>query len=310
MPSQHTTKREPVSPKKKKKKNRPVMRFQFGFVICIWLVCIIGSFAIYMVHRNLHPELDAQYRKNTSSAESSDEEPDTPESSIAEESSVSAEDSQTDESDPEESSQLVIANKINPVPESAAKTTDYLTKAAFLGDANVYLFKENALLGSDNVYSSMALNLDNYETEYFDYNGTQLRMLSIMRAASCPIYLMFGTESLAEKSPTETSALFSDMLNKVKAVAPEADIFVLSVPPVTYDAERGEKPIQNSAIDEYNSLLLEIANESDVYFVDTNTALKNNDGKLDYNLAQEDGVHLSAEGGAVLLNYVLAHVPQ
>ena len=83
-----------------------------------------------------------------------------------------------------------------------------------------------------------------------------------------------------------------------------------SIPPVTADAERAEEnPILNSVIDDYNSRLLEICKEKNIYFVDVNTALKNNEGKLDGHLATEDGKHLSLEGGMALLNYVLSHVP-
>ena len=62
-------------------------------------------------------------------------------------------------------------------------------------------------------------------------------------------------------------------------------------------------------IDDYNTRLLEIANKRDVYFVDVNTALKNNEGKLVKEYAEEDGIHLNAQGGQTLLNYVLNHVP-
>ena len=69
-------------------------------------------------------------------------------------------------------------------------------------------------------------------------------------------------------------------------------------------------PLLNSVIDEYNSKLLNKCIDKNIYFVDINTALKNNEGKLDGHLATEDGMHLSLEGGMVLLNYVLSHVPQ
>ena len=80
--------------------------------------------------------------------------------------------------------------------------------------------------------------------------------------------------------------------------------------PVTQAAEKAEKQLLNSTIDKFNSLLLTIANDSNVYFVDTNTALKNNDSRLDKDKAEEDGIHLNAEGERILLDYVLCHVPE
>ena len=70
------------------------------------------------------------------------------------------------------------------------------------------------------------------------------------------------------------------------------------------------KKLDNAVIDEYNSLLLQAANDANVYFVDTNTALKNNAGQLDWVYCIEDGIHLNEAGSEVLLNYVLSHVPE
>ncbi len=121
---------------------------------------------------------------------------------------------------------------------------------------------------------------------------------------------MFGTESLSVLSADETANQFDQLLNSVIATAPESTVYVLSIPPVTEFAEtNGETPILNSVIDDYNTRLLDISNRRDVYFVDVNTALKNNEGKLDPRLAEEDGIHLTAEAGQLLLNYVLNHVP-
>ena len=120
---------------------------------------------------------------------------------------------------------------------------------------------------------------------------------------------MFGTDSLTEKTPEEAADAFSSLLNAIKNAAPNADIFVLSVPPVTGAAETAEPALLNSSIDAYNSMLLSLANSANVYFVDSNTALKNNENKLDTANALEDGIHLNEGGAKKLLDYVLCHVP-
>ena len=195
------------------------------------------------------------------------------------------------------------------MPESVPQSAEYLTRCAFLGETNIFNLKQAGLLQEYNVYASETLNLSNYSKEYVMLDGTTIRILSAINSASCPIYLMFGTESLAKQPPDQTADQFSVLLNSVIATAPEAEIFVLSIPPVTAAAEQGDKGIKNSDIDEYNSLLLEAANTANVYFVDVNTALKNNDSKLDPAYALEDGIHLTTEAGAIMLNYVLSHVP-
>ena len=138
-----------------------------------------------------------------------------------------------------------------------------------------------------------------------------IRILSALNQANCPIYMMFGTESLGTQSPEQTITHFTTLLDSLIATAPESQVIVMSIPPVTAEAEKAaDHPLLNSVIDDYNSRLLALCDKKNVYFVDINTALKNNEGKLDGHLATEDGMHLSLEGGMVLLNYVLSHVPQ
>lgn len=323
MPSANTMRPRTAGPNKKrrrKKRRGPVIRFKFGKLLLIWVFCLIAAFLLYMLSRNLHPEKDVfrgGWHKGESSASdsvaensslSSTAEVSRAESSVTE-NSKPAESSKAPEesSKPEESSAVPTTNKVNPVPEMAARGQDYLKTCAFLGEIDVYNMGQEQQLGSQNSYASETINLTNYGSEYVLLDGSTIHIQSAMYAAKCPIYLLFGTEDLAAKQPADQTAdQFSVLLGLIKASAPEAKFFVLSIPPVT---QKGEKTISNAVIDEYNSLLLQVANTNDVYFVDTNTALKNNDGRLDSAYASEDGIHLNTIGREALLNYVLSHVP-
>ena len=316
---------EPVHAQKKRRRRGPLLRFRFSAVILIWIFCVIGGFGIYMVQRNIHPEIAAaELAAKNKSDKDTDSDTDTTDWDVddtdaddftADDAAVTdvttppAEGGETAPIDTS-ASQVVIQAKINPVPEGAPKEGDYVNHCAFLGDSNIWKMGQNGLLQTMSVYSDETLNLGNYETHYFDLNGTQIKMLSAIRAADCPIYLLFGAESLKTMTPEKASDLYLEMLNKVQAAAPESKIYVLAVPPVTQAAEKAEKQLLNSTIDKFNSLLLTIANDSNVYFVDTNTALKNNDSRLDKDKAEEDGIHLNAEGERILLDYVLCHVPE
>lgn len=303
--------------KKKQKKQRrgPVMRFRFGQLILLWILSLIVCFGTYLYNRNVHPELDvfvkpADGEINVES--SADDSIPAEESQPEETPDDAAQPTPGDDSaaeDEAESSVPAGPLKINPVPESAPQPEEYLTRCAFLGETNIHNLGQNGLLQPFNVYASETLTLSNYSREYVLLDGTTIRILSAINSASCPIYLMFGTESLSKQPPDQTADQFSVLLNSVIATAPEAEIIVLSIPPVTAEAEKGDEPILNSDIDTYNSMLLDLCNQINVYFVDVNTALKNNDGKLDRLYALEDGIHLTPEAGQLLLDYVLNHVP-
>lgn len=314
------TKSKRTKTKRKKVHRGPVMRFRLSQLILIWVLSLIFCFGSYLYNRNFHPEKDvfvksaddeaAAQNPVSESEESGLEIPEESSDDIPEESSEEGEGDAPGEDEPEESSAVITTTKNNPVPESAPASADYLQQCAFLGEANIYRLGQEGLLQPFSVYASENLRLTNYTKEYVMLEGTTIRILSAVNSASCPIYLMFGTESLPSQPADQTADQFDQLLTSVIATAPEATIYVLSIPPVTAFAEtNGEKPLLNSTIDDYNSRLLNIANLRDVYFVDVNTALKNNEGKLDPKLADEDGIHLTAEAGQMILNYVLTHIP-
>lgn len=304
--------------KQKKQRRGPVMRFRFGQLILIWIFSLILCFAAYLYNRNFHPEKDVFLKSNdTETVDSAvdseveslpDETPDTGEPSA--DPAASAE-TPTDVPNEEAAEETPAApTKINPVPESAPQPPDYLTRCAFLGETNIYNLGKEGMLQTFNVYASENLSLNNYTKEYVQLGeDTTIRILSAINSANCPTYLMFGTETLAKNPPDQSADQFDSLLTSVIATAPEATIFVLSIPPVTEDAEKADPPLLNSDIDSYNSKLLDLCNKYNVYYVDVNTALKNNEGKLDRLLALEDGIHLTPEAGRMLLDYVLTHVP-
>lgn len=289
-------KKNTASKKNRRRRRKPAVQFRLSMVVFIWLICLISCFAAYMIGQNLFPDDSTKPESSQQQSDSLQQDDDTAE--------IPHTDSLT-----ESSAAPSVSVKNNPVPAGTVMSADYLKKCAFLGDSNVFDMGQNALLDALNVYSSEALTLENYGNSYISVNGSQLRLIGAVSGASCPIYLMFGTDSLADASPEDTADRFSVLLNAVKNAAPAADIFVLAAPPVTATAEFAETPVTNADIDAYNSMLLSIANSANVYFVDTNTALKNNESKLDATFAAEDGIHLNKEGGRKLLDYVLCHVP-
>lgn len=324
MPSASTQRPRTAGKGKKRRRRRrrgPVIRFRFGKLLLIWVLCFAAAFLLYMLSRNLHPEKDV-FRKNwkpggSSASDSAAEDSalsstaelsSRTESSKAEVSKAENSAAPTESSAPaEESSAVPVTDKVNPVPESEARSADYLKTCAFVGETDIFHMGQAEQLGPQNSYASEKLNLTNYGSEYVLLEGTKIHIQSALYAAKCPIYMMFGTEDLISGQPADQTAdQFSVLLGLLKASAPQATFYVLSIPPVT---SSGEKTVANSVIDEYNSLLLQAANNNDVYFVDANTALKNNDGRLDGGYASEDGIHLNTIGSEALLNYVLTHVP-
>jgi lysophospholipase L1-like esterase len=112
---------------------------------------------------------------------------------------------------------------------------------------------------------------------------------------------MFGAASL----PLELEdflEFYADFIDAVRIQYPGARVFVQSVPPVTRDA-----PLSNDRIDEYNLALMQLAREKRAHFLDVNSALLDESGRLPENFAPSDGIHLGAEAYYIWFEYLRWH---
>ena len=50
---------EPVHAPKKRRRRGPLIRFRFGAILMIWILCVVFGFGAYMIRRNVNPEIAA-----------------------------------------------------------------------------------------------------------------------------------------------------------------------------------------------------------------------------------------------------------
>ena len=121
---------------------------------------------------------------------------------------------------------------------------------------------------------------------------------------------MLGSNGIAGLSNETRLKQYHEFTSAVQEVSPDTEIVIMSIPPVTAGREQAaESPIQNADIDVYNSELLKMANEYGYHYLDINTALKGNDGKLPVADASKDGMHFNKATYEVLVDYLLRHTP-
>lgn len=71
----------------------------------------------------------------------------------------------------------------------------------------------------------------------------------------------------------------------------------------------GDGLVYNSTIDELNQLYLNLANELNVHYLDINSYLKDDTGKLPYD-SSTDGMHFDSKTYQKVLDYVCSHVAE
>lgn len=272
-----------------RKKDKPFIRFRLRAVFLIVILVFAVCFGVYMAEVNINSKkINSVGFSADGSAFSSSSESET-----------------TPSAEPEKPKK----NIVNPVPASSPLTETYFGKCFFVGDSISVGLADYQFVPVRNVFAELGMNIEKINTETITTVYGKLTAIDTIKAAQPEnVYIMLGSNGIAWLSVPEMTEYYSKFIDDIKTGLPDAKIYILSVPPVTAERETAAKdPIQNSAIDAYNSELLKLADEKQIYYVDINTALKGNDGKFPSDMAESDGMHFVKTTYSVMLDYILSH---
>ncbi len=194
------------------------------------------------------------------------------------------------------------------VAESAAVDMSYFDDAVFVGDSLTVGLGNYGVLPAENVYADTGLNLDTIlEKECIQTSNGKLTILDALKLRKpSKVYIMLGSNGIAWITPENLAEKYSSFLDKVKAALPDATIYVESILPVT--AEKAADPkYSNETITQYNSLLFNLAEEKEVNYLDCHSAFKMEDGTLNTEYAEQDGMHLKKVGYEALVEFFRTH---
>ena len=269
------------------RKRRPRLRFRFGVIVFIWVVVFASCFGLYMFACNLFG-MDPDQESSADTTEAA---------------------SDTTESEPPATT--APAENVNPLPERDAKSADYFDDCIFVGDSITVGLSTYQFVPATRVYATIGLNITRVMTETVATEYGKIPILEgIEQAQPKYVYVMLGSNGIAWLSNETMLKQYHEFTSAVQEVSPDTEIVVMSIPPVTAGRENAsESPIQNSDINTYNSELLKMANEYGYHYLDINTALKGNDGKLPEADASKDGMHFNKATYEVLVDYLLRHTP-
>lgn len=191
-----------------------------------------------------------------------------------------------------------------------AVNTAFFDNSAFLGNSLVDSFNKYNLLPQVSFYASVSLNLDNVYTTVIDY-GTISAADSLKSTKFNKIFLSFGERELELNNSQEFLEKYRNLVGKVKEYQPNAQIYVLSVPPSSKTASDSNLyGASVSVITEYNRQIEKMCEEYKLFYVDSVAALANSNRYLADGVSS-DGINLNRDACITLLNYITvsAYVP-
>lgn len=197
----------------------------------------------------------------------------------------------------------------------------YLDSIVFVGDSTTAHLRSRGVLSggtetrqvwvpSDNTLL-LDLNITSKKIVYPD-TGEQLTIADAAAKAK-PAYMVLTIGLNGITSFVNNKNLYQNcygkLIEKIQEASPDTKIILQSVFPVAANQTTFsvDAATLNGYIDTLNGYVLELAGKYEVRYLDTASALKGADGNLPDSYQNGDGIHLTAEGYRVILNYIRTH---
>lgn len=192
--------------------------------------------------------------------------------------------------------------------ETVAASNEYdpafFDRGLIIGDSISVGLVNYGYLKPENVFAQIGLTPASVLTA--DIDGTTVYAKA---SALNPDYIciMLGTNGLSYLSEEFMAEKMSEFIDGLRQTCPNAKILLVSIPPVTAVHE-SEKPEKIENITKYNEHIAKLAAEKSVPYVDIFILLRDSDGYLAADYAENDGLHLKGAAYPVLLSAIQAAV--
>ncbi len=164
---------------------------------------------------------------------------------------------------------------------------EYFSNDLFIGDSiytGLYLYE---YFPKSQVFAKVGLNPQSARTAAID-GVTAAGKAGSMKPTR--IFIMLGSNGLAYMSASLMSDNMSGLVGELKAASPESSIYVVSIPPVTYEHELAGQETM-SMVSKYNGALAEMCGDADAKYLDLCGQLMNENGYFSSKYAEADGLH-------------------
>ena len=194
--------------------------------------------------------------------------------------------------------------------EDTAKGDSYLDKFLFIGDSRTVAMEHYGFVDADQVLAIDGLSHVNAQTAQFEdgETGRTVTMEEKVEEEQPELILVsYGINGVAYLDEETFMEEYESMIAMLKYASPDSIIVLQSILPVSDIMERNDPRLNNKAIDNYNTLLFEMAERTHIYFLNTAEVLKDEDGELKDEYDSGDGLHYNSSAYEVIFDYIKSH---
>ena len=210
----------------------------------------------------------------------------------------------------------------NIVPETSAVPDSYFADACFIGHSLVVGMNNNSLFagagyfavsgisaGGLLTYSQFPLTSTGGGDAGGDVRTTGTLSDALSEKAYGKIYIMIGTNELGPETHQANSYYnnLCSLIDMIRAKQPLADIYLISIIPVSRECSEGSERFNRENILKFNEMMMQASSEKYVYYIDAFNGMIDADGYLPDNYCISDGIHLLPAAYARLKTILKTH---
>lgn len=170
---------------------------------------------------------------------------------------------------------------------------DYFKDALFIGDSRTVGLKQYSSIKEATYFADIGMQSFNVLNKELDVPGkgkTNLENL-LKNNSYKKIYLMLGINELGYPSYNNVVAKYSQVLDTIKALCPDAVIYIQANLHVTKSKSDGDSVYNNANIDRLNSAISSLADNKKIFYLDVNVLFDDANHALDPKYST-DGSHV------------------
>ena len=194
-----------------------------------------------------------------------------------------------------------------PAPESPG-STGYFNDAVIVGDTRLVQLLPTYGIGSfQKVLYGTAVSVSNVlEYDNVNADGEPETFISALTGKQYgKIYICLGLNELGWAYPEVFEEDYRTLITQIRSIQPTALIYLLAIVPVN-EAQFDNDYIYNTRIQQYNSMILSVAESNRIYYVDCYAGMADASGALNPSYTS-DGFYINETGAEAWWNYIASH---
>jgi len=195
------------------------------------------------------------------------------------------------------------------VPAREAVDDSFFQDAAIVGNSLIEGLQMFSGISTCDYYAATSmsvLGVDSVQAIVLDNGMYGTIMQAIAQKSYAKVYILLGINEIGSDVGYFKQA-YGKMLDGVRELQPGADIYIISITPVSYAKSSSSDIFNMTRVNAFNNALIELAGEKDrVWYLDVCEALAGPDGYLPAGVTS-DGVHFSADQYLIWADYLRTH---